>query len=184
MDATKTDTRGRILAAAQDLAREVGPGNLSLDAVAARAGVSKGGLLYHFPSKSSLMTGLVEDFVARFDAAVRQGESEGRANSVIGAYLDEFRRDRCRGAPPPSGLLAALAENPSLLDPVREQERDFLDRIRTNATDPDLATAAFLVVHGIRSMELLNVKVAAEDEVDGVLKRLHALLEERQGEPG
>lgn len=176
MDATKTDTRGRILAAAQELAREVGPGNLSLDAVAARAGVSKGGLLYHFPSKNRLMRALVEDFLGRFDAALRDGENAGRANSATFAYLDEFSRDRCRGAPPPTGLLAAFAEDPGMLDPVRERERDFLDRIRANAADPDLATAAFLVVQGVRSMELLNVKVATEAEIEGVMSRLRGLL--------
>ena len=47
--------RDKILAAAEELARVAGPGNLSLDAVAARAGVSKGGLLYHFPTKAKLL---------------------------------------------------------------------------------------------------------------------------------
>lgn len=48
-----SDTKQRILDAAAEIARELGPGHLSLEAVATRAGVSKGGLLYHFPSMST-----------------------------------------------------------------------------------------------------------------------------------
>ncbi|RUZ98934.1 TetR/AcrR family transcriptional regulator, partial [Mesorhizobium sp. M7A.F.Ca.CA.002.05.1.1] len=62
MRAQRPNSREKILAAAADVARESGPGSLSLDAVASRAGVSKGGLLYNFPTKAKLMQGLVEGY--------------------------------------------------------------------------------------------------------------------------
>ena len=55
-----TETRDRILAALRALLAEGGTDAVTLEAVAARAGVSKGGLLYHFPSKAALYTGLLE----------------------------------------------------------------------------------------------------------------------------
>ncbi|MEO2167455.1 MAG: TetR/AcrR family transcriptional regulator, partial [bacterium] len=51
------DTRAKILDAAEDLILEAGATGLILDEVARRAGVSKGGLLYHFPSKADLVSG-------------------------------------------------------------------------------------------------------------------------------
>ena len=63
---SRTDTRERILRAAMKVAARQGSGNVSLDAVAAEAGVSKGGLLYHFPNKIALMRGIVATFVADF----------------------------------------------------------------------------------------------------------------------
>lgn len=173
------ETRWRILRAAEAIAREAGPGHLSLDAVAARAGVSKGGLLYHFASKARLMEALVAEFLGEVDATLRAGESTGRPDAVLDAYVAAFEARRCGETCPPSGLLAALAEDPHLLDPVRGHERDFLDRIRANASDPDLATIAFLALHGIRSMELLNVSVLAPAEVT----RLVAVLRARLGLP-
>ncbi|SDX13229.1 TetR/AcrR family transcriptional regulator [Roseicitreum antarcticum] len=173
-------TRAKILAAAGDLAREHGPGKLSLDAVAARAGVSKGGLLYHFASKSALMEGLVTDHLARLEAALRAGENTGRPDGVIAAYLAEFRRECAAKAGPPAGLLAALVEDPTILEPVRQQERAFLDLIRSNATDPDMATAAFLVVHGIRTMQLMNVSVLTQAEEAAVMGWIAARLEPPQ----
>lgn len=168
MTKSKSVTRQNIMDAAQALAGETGAGNISLDAVAARAGVSKGGLLYHFASKSRLMEAMVEDFLSRTDAALREQEKAGKPDAVVRAYIDQFLIEEGRCLPPPSGLLAALSEDPGLLDPVRHHERDFLDRIRANASSPTLATVAFLVVHAIRNMRLLNVEVLTEAELHEV----------------
>jgi AcrR family transcriptional regulator len=179
----RSETRSRILHAAEVHAREVGPGRLSLEAVAARAGVSKGGLLYHFPSKARLMEALVEHSLGRVDAAMAAEESRGRPNGAIAAYMDAVTRECCRDEAPPSGLLAALAEDPGLLDPVRDWERDFFDRIRANATDPALATLAFLAVHGVRSMALLNVRVLEPAEIEAALADLRTRLGVIEEEP-
>jgi len=168
----KGDTRRRILDAAQELSRCSGTVHLSLDAVAAKAGVSKGGLLYHFPSKALLMEALVEDFLGRYDAALSAEERTGQPDSAIRAYLSQFRAERDRGKPASSGLLAALAEDPDMLAPVRRREADFLARIRATASDPELATLAFLAIHGIRAMELLNIKVLERADEDALLDTL------------
>ena len=174
----RTATRRRILDAAQDLAQCTGAGSLSLDAVAAKAGVSKGGLLYHFPSKNKLMEALVEDYLRRFDTAMSLEERLGGRNAAIRAYIAQFLTERHRHAQPHSGLLAALAKDPLLLAPVQRHERDFLSRIRGTADDAQLATLAFLAIQGIRAMELLNTQVidAAEEEA------LITWLKDRLGE--
>jgi AcrR family transcriptional regulator len=52
--------RDRVLDAYETLLIEAGPAAATLDAVAAGAGVSKGGLLYHFASKDALGAGLLD----------------------------------------------------------------------------------------------------------------------------
>ena len=47
--------RDRVLDAYETLLIEAGPGAATLDAVAAAAQVSKGGLLYHFPHRQALV---------------------------------------------------------------------------------------------------------------------------------
>jgi AcrR family transcriptional regulator len=70
--ANSTGARERILDAAESVVIEQGVTGMTLDAVAARAKVSKGGLLYHFPSKDDVVRGLVTRVAAivepRFDA--------------------------------------------------------------------------------------------------------------------
>ena len=77
-----TDTRQRILRALRDILARTGNASVTLEAVAAEAGVSKGGLLYHFPSKSAMYLGLlsaVRDTVAAEMAAAaeRSGAARG-----------------------------------------------------------------------------------------------------------
>ncbi|KUI35517.1 TetR/AcrR family transcriptional regulator [Mycobacterium sp. GA-2829] len=59
-----TSARERILDAYEDLLAVEGERYATLEAVAAKAGVSKGGLLYHFPAKDQLAAALCERFVA------------------------------------------------------------------------------------------------------------------------
>jgi AcrR family transcriptional regulator len=146
--------------------------------VAARAGVSKGGLLYHFPTKARLLEALVEEFLASFDQALREREAEsvGAPNSVAQAYVDILIGEHLCGQPPPSGLLAALGEDPSFLAPVRRFDRMLLDRMKANATDPTIALIVFLALHGIKSMELLNIETIDAGEFESVVARLRELI--------
>jgi AcrR family transcriptional regulator len=170
-DRTKTQggTRRRILDAAQDLALCAGAGNLSLDAVAERAGVSKGGLLYHFPTKARLLEALVADYLGRFDAALSAEEKNAAPDAVIRAYLAQFVKERTRSAEPAAGLLAAFAEDPDLLAPVQRYETSFLDRIRANASDPHMATLIFFALHGMRAMDMFNIRVLDPEAEAGML---------------
>src|SRR3954466_14733340 len=77
------DTRARLLDAASAVVRRDGAQALTLDAVAAEAGVSKGGLLYHFRSKHELLEAMVTGGAAHFEheigvAAAQEGGSFAR----------------------------------------------------------------------------------------------------------
>ncbi len=182
---TGSGAREKILAAAAEIVREAGAGNMSLDAVAARAGVSKGGLLYHFSSKAKLFEAMVEEFVSeeyeRFQE--RQRHHEGGANGGVHAYLDLFVDDRKKCQPPPSGLLAALAENPDFLKPVQAYEREILDQMRATASDPALAVITLLVVHGVRAMELLSINVVNNQEISETVAALRGMLDGQTPQP-
>ena len=52
-------TRTRIRVAAAKVIERDGAGHLTLEKVAAEADLSKGGLLYHYPSKDALLQGLL-----------------------------------------------------------------------------------------------------------------------------
>jgi AcrR family transcriptional regulator len=171
----KKGAREKILAAAAASARDVGPGNLSLDAVAEKAGVSKGGLLYHFPSKSKLLEALVEQYLQDFDAALGEREKAhgGGPNSLAVAYLELFVAEQAE--PPPSGVLAAMAENPQLLGPVSRFKRSILDRLKANASDQNGALAIFLALEGMRSLRLFETDIVTPAERDSVLEYLAGL---------
>ncbi|PDT42214.1 MULTISPECIES: TetR/AcrR family transcriptional regulator [Sinorhizobium] len=62
--------RQQLLDVAARLSFEEGIAAVTLDKVSQVAGVSKGGLLHHFPNKLALLDGLFDELVARFDRAI------------------------------------------------------------------------------------------------------------------
>ncbi|WP_136034711.1 TetR/AcrR family transcriptional regulator [Microbacterium sp. PF5] len=81
-------TRGVILDAAVEALATHGTG-ISLAAIAQRAGVSKGGLLHHFPSKDALILALVEDSNRKFREHVAEflDLSENEPGKMLRAYV-------------------------------------------------------------------------------------------------
>lgn len=77
--------RDAVLDAFEALLIDVGERAATLDAVAKRAGVSKGGLLYHFPNKEALIAATLErlDRLAGEDLALMAAATEGPAAYFI-----------------------------------------------------------------------------------------------------
>lgn len=171
----KMNSRDRILKAASEVAREVGPGHLSLDAVAQRASVSKGGLLYNFPSKAKLLEALVEQHLADFGAALNEKEKH-QANGLGAAYLELFITELEQRQPPPSGVLAAMAENPDFLVPVRQFSRDILDRMKAGAQDESAVLVVYLALEGMRSLRLFGIDILTPAEREATMAALFRLL--------
>lgn len=68
----KTDTRTKILNAAEHLMLREGFHGVTVDRIIADAGISKGSFFYHFSSKDDLPGALLEGFLARQAESVRQ----------------------------------------------------------------------------------------------------------------
>lgn len=58
--------RDQILLAVNRVVARGGLVNTTIDAVAAEAGVSKGGVLYYFPSKRELLLGMIDLYITEF----------------------------------------------------------------------------------------------------------------------
>ena len=170
--------RERILAAATEIVKDQGTSHMSLEAVAARAGVSKGGLLYHFPSKAKLLEAMVEDHVQGLRQTIAEAADadETPTNACARAYVEAYREECCRKDPPPSGILAAIAENPEFIDPIRRFQREIVGRFREQCVDPLPAITAFLAIEGMRALELFDAQVLGAKERDAVVEYLKSQI--------
>jgi AcrR family transcriptional regulator len=179
MKADTLSTKDKILQAAAEIAMEVGPVHLSLDSVARRAGLSKGGLLYSFPTKAKLLEALVEHHMAKFDESLRQEEAvlNHGVNSVVLACIAVYRAEFVCNKAEPSGILAAIANDPGFLDPIRRYNKQLLQRMRENASDPALAMMVFLTIEGLRSLKLFEMNLLTRDEQVAAIDRLKNLFE-------
>ncbi|MEZ0166549.1 TetR/AcrR family transcriptional regulator [Kineococcus sp. LSe6-4] len=102
-------TRDRLVDAFAGLVVSSGARSATLEAVAARAGVSKGGLLYHFASKDALVEGLVRRFerIAREDLEQMRTAPEGPAEYYVRTSATEA--DSFAGAEPDPLSTALIA---------------------------------------------------------------------------
>ncbi len=83
--------REKMLLAAAELIVKHGADALTLDAVAANAGISKGGLLHHFPTKDALIHGMLDHLTQRFldkQAQLLARETPGTPGRWLRAYID------------------------------------------------------------------------------------------------
>lgn len=174
----KASSRERILRAATELALEVGPGHVSLDAVAQRAGLSKGGLLYSFPSKAKLLQAVVEDHLREHSEAMLQEERahENTGNPVASAFFNVYKQQIDDNAVPASGVLAAIAEDPEFVAPIRRYNRELLTRMQEGADDNASLLVAFLAVQGLQCMKLFDCDFLDDAERQAVMHRLQALF--------
>lgn len=166
MERKSNTTRDAILRSAGRVVEQEGVSGMTLDAVAREAGVSKGGLLYHFPGKDALIRGMIQRYVDGFALGVgRELEAEGADEDGrwVRAYVRAcFVEDR-RALEMSAGLLAAVANDPDLLEPLRKSYRDWQRRVERDGLDPALATAVRLAADGLWFAELLGLAPPGKD---------------------
>lgn len=81
----------KILQAYESILINEGEKAATMDSVARAAGVSKGGLLYHFPSKEAMAAGVVERFtaLAQQDLELMKNSAEGASTYYINVSFYE-----------------------------------------------------------------------------------------------
>ncbi|WP_233625003.1 TetR/AcrR family transcriptional regulator [Actinoplanes sp. ATCC 53533] len=173
----------KVLSAAAAVLIEHSAAAFTLDAVAARAQVSKGGLMYHFPSKEALLTALVARAVVAVDDALAAAASSVEPGAFTRAYLDITIPDEPstghRDGPGDivAALAAAVAVDPRLLTPLREAYARWQDRLENDGLDPAAATTVRLAVDGWWLAVLLDLPPLDGDVHRRTRARLVALTE-------
>ncbi len=175
---SRADTRRALLLAAAQVVRAEGAAGLTLEAVARAAGVSKGGLLYHFPTKDALIEGMIADLLERFEADV-EAAMRGDDAPDPGRWLRAFVRVSFATPPPDldltAGLFAAAATNPALLAPMHAAFARWQRRAEADGLDPALATLVRLATDGLWFADLFGAAPpsgAARERVQDALLRL------------
>ncbi|MEJ2578519.1 MAG: TetR/AcrR family transcriptional regulator [Kineosporiaceae bacterium] len=158
----RASTRARILDAAEDVVLTDGVANLTLEKTADRAGLSKGGVLYHFPSRSALIAAMVERLAGQFDEGLRAQHTGSGPGALVRAYIAECfappqgEREQ-RGEQLGAALIAAVASEPQLLAPLQGAFAGWQQQIADDGIDPARATVARLAADGLWLCELFGL---------------------------
>lgn len=173
-------SRDRLLDSAEDLVSAQGATSLTLDAVAKAAGVSKGGLLYHFPTKEALLQAMVDRHLGEVDRRVAALLASGGAyatNPVLAyvhALLETIPAKRAVGA----ALLAASATNPALMQPCRHHYARTLERLGALPCGFERVATVLLAVDGLLLTELIHMSPFTPEQRERIVGQLVKLAEE------
>jgi AcrR family transcriptional regulator len=170
--------RERILDAAQRAISEFGAARLTLDVVAHAAGVSKGGLLYHFPTKEALIGALADDYVLSMSRCVQQAMPQHGADDgvcrelqahIVGLLQGESRlRIKTLGA----ALIVAAANDINSLKVIRDKLVEQNDRLAQSGANYASAAVILLAIDGLLFREAMQMSPFTEAQREQTVAEL------------
>ncbi|XRQ03924.1 TetR/AcrR family transcriptional regulator [Actinomadura welshii] len=171
-----------LLDAAESVLFEEGTQALTLTAVADRAGVSKGGLLYHFPTKDALVRAMVARVIEEFDdliASYIASYPDGAPGAYTRAYVEatfEILTGEARAYRRWSAITAAAAD-PEQAEPLNEAMRRWHGRDPAGDPDPGLATVVRLAAEGLWEVVSHDPALYDAGQLEALRRRLLDLLD-------
>ncbi|MFF2479903.1 TetR/AcrR family transcriptional regulator [Paenibacillus sp. NPDC058071] len=166
-----------VLAATASIIEQQGMDKVTLEAVAKQAGMSKGGLLHHFPNKEALIKGMIDECTSLFleDVHRRAEESPQAAGKWHRAYLESAINDKVS-----NGLIvaytASLFSNPEFIVQLDHVLKELHLKMEEDKLDP-IASAMFrMAVDGLWYSEIFNVGKLKPDLKHQLIEQLNGML--------
>jgi len=154
---------------------------LTLDAVAERAGLSKGGLLYNFPTKESLLKAMLSKLLSRVDMDCAEEKARMAGSGEVAADLKAFVRAAFREADDrqqvSAALLAAGASDPGLLAPVKEWHARRFREFGEGKRHPLRVLVLLLALDGLWLNELLQTSGFGSEIKSALLQEMLGFAE-------
>jgi AcrR family transcriptional regulator len=167
-----------LLDAAERVAIREGAVGLSIDAVAREAGISKSRVIYDYKSKSGLLQALVErrlrvenDRVAAAVAAHGHTTNPELCGRIAAAKDTPDDDDRAIALT----LCAAMSSEEPLQGMIRDMAKRDIEAVTWRACQTPLALVAYLALHGMMSMEYLDIYRWTESERSTLLAEIRRL---------
>lgn len=171
-----TITREGLIELAEEIVRREGAAGLTIDALAKRAGISKGGVQYSFSSKDDLIRALIERWTHQFDALLGDMDDVPPAD-LVRKYINVMRGSQAAMNAKMAGLMIAYIQNPENVSETREWYRSMFERLGGATEDAQAARVALLAVEGLFMLRISGIDENGEwsaflDDVETVFERL------------
>ena len=180
---TPIETREKLVQAAAQLVISKGITRVTLEQVALEAGVSKGGLLHHFPTKQALLNGLIEQVGQVFKARLEKYmalETPLQPGRLARAYIRasfEYETDELQLT---NAIAKVVSEFPELLQELQTDFAQLDQEMQQDGLPAARALVIRLACDGLWFSELIGVSSLQESLRSQMLEEL---LEMTRPEP-
>lgn len=179
MARNRQDSKTGILEAALDVVKREGAQSLTIDAVAEESGFSKGGVLYNFPTKDALITGMVEFLACQFETEIAAARKQHLSSPcpTLSAMIDitegwmREKRDVARA------MLAVHANRPELSEPFLSVKSRLKAAISEETDDLGMAWSTWSCLEGLHFSEAHRVAIWTAEERALVFEDLRQRME-------
>jgi AcrR family transcriptional regulator len=148
--------------------------------VAHKAGVSKGGLMYHFPTKEHLLKAMIDRLVRQFYVdreKMNQGlkVTPGRLlkAGILAALEPNEKRDRMG-----LSILVAAAHDPQLLEQLKEAYQEHQKELEDSGLPYERAAILSLAADGLMFRELLRLSPFSAVQRKKVKEEMTRMIDE------
>jgi AcrR family transcriptional regulator len=172
------ETREKLIQAAAQLVVSKGINRVTLEQVALEAGVSKGGLLHHFPTKQALLNGLMEQVGKVFKARLEKFmslETSDQPGRLARAYIRasfEYEADELQLT---NAIAKVVSEFPELLLELQEEFVQLDQEMQSDGLPAARAIVIRLACDGLWFSELIGVASLQEPLRQQMLEELIAM---------
>lgn len=173
-----------ILDATERVIGRDGFANFTLEGVATESGLSKGGVLHHYGSKDSLIRGLILRSAEQWKYNCLQAyenASEGPARFTRGLleyYISDKKSWSDERKSIASAILAALAMDPELIEPIRTVGCSVHERVLDGDIPEGLALLIISALDGLWMSWALGLVDHDEDRNTLILTTLREMVEQ------
>ena len=163
---------------------ERGYGRLTTKVVETRAGVSRGALLHHYPSKSDLLVAAVEYMARRWERAMIEEAEDWKVAGIGGLLRALSRQFNAPLAYATMEIWVAARTDPVLRQALEDQERGLQNRLHefvetflgVDKLDADLQTGLKLCWQFLRGAAVSGILTHDEVEQNRLLMEFERLV--------
>ncbi|TRZ38597.1 TetR/AcrR family transcriptional regulator [Niallia circulans] len=174
--------RHLIIETAKRLIHEQGITSLTLDAVAKKASISKGGLLYHYPSKEALMKGIaIAIFEDLENCMAEYAEKDPiEAGKWTRAMIEVTKDDLEHNAELNVAVMASSLLDETVAESISNSYQRALTKLDNDGISPVTASVIRLALDGLYYSQMLGVAPLNNTRQYAVLDQLMQMT--RKGE--
>lgn len=173
MTSKAAEKRTLILNTTKDFILNHGINDLTLDRIVQQAGISKGGLLYHYPNKLALLEGLTERVFTDFAEKVHHAadEDQEQTGKWTRALIKVSAEDLKQNAELNIGIFTSSLLESNVSDILRQYQL-LLNKLEEDDLPKATATTIRLTLDGLYYNQIFNIAPLDDNEMDDIIQTL------------